>query len=141
MRVVESKNGSMARYVSMVRYASIFAKKYDTLVRYAFFGIVRVRNDYDDTLVWYALKIKLRYGTLVRYGSRWKVRCTQILYVPYCTAILATDIKTDWHLKLSRKKIWFFRGPFGGPRGGGTPKLCQNICLLNIYSYQNKLAP
>ena len=22
--------------------------------------------------------------------------------------------------------------------GGGTPKLCQNICLLNIYCYQKE---
>ena len=27
---------------------------------------------------------------------------------------------------------------WGGPRGGGTPKLCQNICLSNIYWYQKK---
>ena len=26
-------------------------------------------------------------------------------------------------------------------RGGGTPKLCQNICLLNICWYQNRPAP
>ena len=32
-----SKDGSTGRY------ASIFAKKYGTLVRYAFFGMVRVR--------------------------------------------------------------------------------------------------
>ena len=31
------------RYVGTVRYASIFAKKYGTLVRYAFFVMVRVR--------------------------------------------------------------------------------------------------
>ena len=30
-------------YVGTVRYASIFAKKYGTLVRYAFFVMVRVR--------------------------------------------------------------------------------------------------
>ena len=40
---VESKNGSTVRYVGMVRYASIFAQRYGTLVRYAFFGMVRVR--------------------------------------------------------------------------------------------------
>ena len=28
------------------------------------------------------------------------------------------------------KKFW------GVPKGCGTPKLCQNICLLNIYCYQ-----
>ena len=29
----------------------------------------------------------------------------------------------------------------GGPRGGGgTPKLCQNICLLNICRYHKTLA-
>ena len=31
------------RYVGTVRYASIFAKKYGTLVRYAFFVMVRAR--------------------------------------------------------------------------------------------------
>ena len=41
-----------------------------------------------------------------------------------------------------RSKNWFLGGPFGGSLGGsGTPKLCQNICLLNICWYQNRLAP
>ena len=31
------------RYVGTARYASIFAKKYGALVRYAFFVMVRVR--------------------------------------------------------------------------------------------------
>ena len=31
------------QFVGTVRYASIFAKKYGTLVRYAFFVMVRVR--------------------------------------------------------------------------------------------------
>ena len=45
------------------RYASIFAKKYDTLVRYAFFVMVRVRY----TLVRYAFFVMVRVayvGTL-----------------------------------------------------------------------------
>ena len=41
------------RYVGIVRYASIFAKKYGTLVRYTFFTMVRVR--YVGTL--FELKI------------------------------------------------------------------------------------
>ena len=65
-----------------VRYASIFAKKYGTLVRYAVFKMVQVR---------YASKIELKYGTLVRYDSRCEVRSTQILNVPYRTAILAKE--------------------------------------------------
>ena len=52
------------RYVSTIRYASIFAKKYGTLVWYAFFGMVRVRY-----VVQYASKIEQKYGTLVLYGS------------------------------------------------------------------------
>ena len=84
MRVVESKNGSTVRYVGAVRYASIFAQRYGTLVRYAFFGMVQVR---------YASKIQLKYGTLVRYGSRCEVRSTQIPNVPYRTAILAWKCK------------------------------------------------
>ena len=41
------------------------------------------------TLVRYASKIELTYGTLVQYSSRCEVRSTQILNVPYRTAILA----------------------------------------------------
>ena len=37
------KDGSTVRYVGTVRYASIFAKKYCTLVRCAFFVMIRVR--------------------------------------------------------------------------------------------------
>ena len=50
-----------------VRYALIFAKKYRTLVWYAFFVMVRVR-----------------------YGLRCELRSTQILNVPYRSAILAS---------------------------------------------------
>ena len=57
------KTRMTVRYVSTVRYASIFAKKYNTLVRYAFFVMVRVR---------YASKIELKYGTV--QGARYVVR-------------------------------------------------------------------
>ena len=51
-----SNDGSTVQYGTLVRYASIFAKKYGTLVWYVFFVIVRVR---------YALFEKARYvGTL-----------------------------------------------------------------------------
>ena len=43
------------------------------------------------TLVRYAPKIELKYGTLLRYGLRCEVRSTQILNVPYHTAILAQN--------------------------------------------------
>ena len=66
----------VVRYVSTV---SMFAKKYGKLVWYAFFVMVRVR---------YASKIVLKYGTFVWYDSGWEVRNTQILNVPYRTAIL-----------------------------------------------------
>ena len=52
------------RYVGTVRYASIFAKKYGTLVRYAFFVMVRVRYVgtvhlfCNGTVRWYAVWIK-----------------------------------------------------------------------------------
>ena len=49
-------------------------------------GTVRKKNK-----VRYASKIELKYGTLVRYRSRYEVRSTQILNVPYSTAILAND--------------------------------------------------
>ena len=51
LRVVKSKDGSTVRYVSSVWYALIFAKKYGTMERYAFFVMVRVR---------YASKIELK---------------------------------------------------------------------------------
>ena len=47
----------------MVRYASILAKKYGTLVRYAFFVMVRA---------WYSSKIELKYGTV--HGARYILR-------------------------------------------------------------------
>ena len=34
--------------------------------------------------------------------------------------------------------IKMFFCPFGGLGGGGTPKHCQNNCLLNIYWYKKK---
>ena len=37
-----ARDGSTVRYVDAVRQASIFAKKYGTLVRYAVFVMVRV---------------------------------------------------------------------------------------------------
>ena len=40
----------------------------------------------------YSSKIELEYGTLVRYGSRCEVRSTQILNVPYLTAILGFHV-------------------------------------------------
>ena len=69
------------------RYASIFAKKYVTLVRYAFFATVRLR---------YVGTVRFKNSTEVRcagtYGSRCEVRSTQILNIPYRTAILALNI-------------------------------------------------
>ena len=55
------------RYVVAVQYASIFAKKYGILLRFAFFVMLRVR---------YASKIERKYGTLIRHGSRCEVRST-----------------------------------------------------------------
>ena len=65
-----------------VQYSTpqIFAKKYSTLVRYAFFVMVQ-----------YASKIELKYYMLVWYSSRGEVCSMQILNVLYRTAILA------WH--------------------------------------------
>ena len=64
--ITRSKDGSTIRYVGTVRYASIFAKKYGTLVRYAFFVMVRVRYDGTvrlfcsgtSTVRWYAVWIR-----------------------------------------------------------------------------------
>ena len=65
-----------------MRYASIFAKKYGTLVQHSFFVVVR-----------YASKTEIKYDTLVWYGLRCEVRSTQILTVPYRTAILVFFLK------------------------------------------------
>ena len=71
-------------YLGTVRYASIFARKYGTLVRYA--GTVRFFCNGTGTirqyitpflqwygygkLVWYDSEIELKYGTLVRFKVR-----------------------------------------------------------------------
>ena len=69
LRVVKSKNGSTVRCVSMVWYASIFAKKYGMLVRYAFFVMVRVR---------YVGTVRFKNWTELRYAGtiRLKLRGT-----------------------------------------------------------------
>ena len=59
----EAKDGSTVRYVGTVQYASIFAKKYGTLVWYACFVMVRVRYvgtvclfcNSTGTVRWYAV--------------------------------------------------------------------------------------
>ena len=57
-----TKDGSTVRYV--VREASIFAKKYGTLVRYAFFVMVR----YVGTVYALFVKVRVRYvGTLFEF--------------------------------------------------------------------------
>ena len=44
-------------------------------------------------------------------------------------------MKIHLHRKLGRSKNCFL----GGPQGGvGTPKLCQNVCLLSMCLYQKK---
>ena len=40
---------------------------------------------------------------------------------------------------MSRSKIDVWGSTWGGPWGDGTPKLCENNCLLNIYWYQKKV--
>ena len=43
--------------------------------------------------------------------------------------------------KVKSFKKFIFGGAFGGiPRGSGTPKLCQNICLLNTLANKKILA-
>ena len=76
------------RYVSTARYASIFGKKYSTLVRYAFFVMVRVR---------YVGMVRFKNWTEVRYAWRCEVLSMQILDVPYRTAILGCR----WTIALS----------------------------------------
>ena len=49
------------------------------------------------------------------------------LFVKYLLISKQTGTKVELFKKL------IFGGPFRGvPVGGGTPKLCQNICLLNF---------
>ena len=70
------------RYDTLVRYASIFAKKYGTLVRYAFFVMVRVRYVFfcngTGTVSWYAVWIK---------NPRLFARCT---------GFLDAEVKDSW---------------------------------------------
>ena len=43
---------------------------------------------------------------------------------------ISTDSKKHWHPSLSHLKNCFLEDPFGSEhQRGGTPKLCQNICL------------
>ena len=59
-----NKDGSTARYVGTVRYASFLAMRYSTLEQYAFFVIVQVRYVgmvslfCNGTVRWYAVGIK-----------------------------------------------------------------------------------
>ena len=66
--------------------------------------------------------------------------------------ICLTDIYIFLFLKrllISKKLVSYLEpfqtlsleGVFGGVPWGGYPKLCQNICLLNIYGYQITLTP
>ena len=60
---LKASRPKMAVQYNTVRYASIFAKKYGTLVRYAFFVMVQVRYvgtvrllcDSTGTVRWYAV--------------------------------------------------------------------------------------
>ena len=77
---------------SMVRYASIFAKKYGTLVRYVFFVMIRVRYGYG-TLVRYAFFVKVQ----VRYvGTLFELKTPDFSYIApvFCTQRQKT-VETD----------------------------------------------
>ena len=100
LRVVKSKDGSTVRYVNIVWYASIFAKKYGTVERYAFFVMVRVR---------YASKIELKYGTVegARYVVRkfWTYRTVlpSLLTTIVCSALLKLRLCKNLYSKIFLK--------------------------------------
>ena len=75
----------------------------------------------------YASKIEMKHGTLVRYGSRCEVRSTQILNVPYSTAILACRFglgsRIGFGLELGlglRLRVSFFKALFQNVCANGT---------------------
>ena len=64
---------------------------------------MRVAKSKDGSTVRCASIFAKKYGMLVRHGSRSEVRSTQILNVPYRTAILA-QITLNWqHFTQARK--------------------------------------
>ena len=72
------------------------------------------------------------------FGGPWRgmwhpQTMSKYLSVEYLLIAKQTGILT-WAIQ----KADFWGSIWGDPRGGGTPKLCQNICLLNIYWYQKK---
>ena len=52
---------------------------------------------------------------------------------------IATDIKKTAPKIIPFKKLTFRRSIWRVSGGGGIPKLCPNICLLNINGYQKKI--
>ena len=55
-------------------------------------------------------------------------------------SLIFTDIKNTGIVNLVAQRT-DFGGPLcGGPRGGGTPKVCRNMCLLSICDIK-KLTP
>ena len=106
--LVGIKDGNTVRYVGTVRlnfcqelrYAGT-VRWYDTLQRLnwstvRWYGMPLLWWYGYGTLVWHSTKIGLKYGTLVRYGSRCEIRSTQILNVLYRTAILANNTQALW---------------------------------------------
>ena len=70
------------KHGNTVRYASIFAKKYGILERYAFFVKARARY-----VVWMCVLNVLTYRTTqVRYGTKFATRLRR--YVPYCDSMM-----------------------------------------------------
>ena len=82
--VVKSKDGSTVRYVSAVWYASIFAKKYGTVVRYAIFVMVRVR--YVGTVRWNGTVEGARY--VVRKFWTYRTVLPSLLNTTVCSTLL-----------------------------------------------------
>ena len=52
----------------------------------------------------------------------------------------SADIKKTNALARAVKEIEFWGVYLGGPWAGDTPKLCQNICRLNIYRHKKTIA-
>ena len=87
------------RYVGTVRYASIFAEKYGTLVRYVFFVMVRVR--YVGT-VRFKNSAEVRYAGTVRLKVRGTYYTNSERTVPYCHPCMQVTHTNDFYDRSSR---------------------------------------
>ena len=132
----------------MVRYASIFAKKYST-------PFLSWRVQY---ILQYASKIELKYGMLLRYGSRGKVANSECT-VPYChpcvdqlfkwqpNNIFASQFNFDKYIFSILKKLTVFLFVSIEANDGNKKRICEfckegkhNIVINQYRPHQENLS-